>query len=71
MQLLKKSFLMEWSTVFDGLAGSSRDGKTGRKCALHKGPPQLLQGARASAAYMRTCWNHPLFLAAVEWRRGA
>ena len=46
---------MEWPTVFDGLAGSlTSPEKPVENVPLHKGPPQLLQGARTSA-YMRTC----------------
>ena len=56
MQLLLKS--SRWSgphAVFDGLAGSlTTPEKPVENVPLHKGPPQLLQGARTSA-YMRTC----------------
>ena len=46
---------MEWPTVFDGLAGSlTSPEKPVENVPLHKGPPQLLQGARTSS-YMRTC----------------
>ena len=60
---------MEWPTVFDGLAGSlTSPEKPVENVPLHKGPPQLLQGARNQFvhAYMRRAGTTLLFLAAVE-----